>query len=464
MPNRFTTFAERHPRWLVAGELAAFAIFLGFAGWAVSGDFGEAVDGLADADVGEFFVGCGFIAIYYLVFVIGWMRILRAWDIRINYKTALRAEMISMLAKYVPGGIWTPAARIVAVRRAGVTDSALVAASIFIEAGLSAVAGVLVFVVGLRWVDGVDAPLAPLLLFAGLLVVLLHPRIFQAAASKLVRRFRGHDLPELPWRALLELFGFYCFTWLLGGAGLLFLVRSVGEDPALSAIPFLGGVAAVGAIVAVLAFFAPSGLGPREATMYGLLLAVTTSGAALAATALNRIAITIVEVLVLLLAGVGPRLLERVRPVTPHPKTTEGRSHGPLKDPAGRDASRLSGARSTRFSNSQVSRHASWSSTSVSISTSTERERWLSTPTTCRWPSGRRSGWGGRTRRRSSRVAGSAGRSRPCFPATVAATANAPSAMHSATFSRPTTDFCLPCGSPTSRSRSGCARQTPESA
>ena len=76
---------------------------------------------------------------------------------------------------------------------------------------------------------------------------------------------------------------------------------------------FLGGVSAVGAIVAVLAFFAPSGLGPREATMYGLLLAVTTNGAALAATALNRIAITLVEALLLLLAGILPPLAQRLR-------------------------------------------------------------------------------------------------------------------------------------------------------
>jgi uncharacterized membrane protein YbhN (UPF0104 family) len=314
MPNKFSTFSERHPRLLVAGELAAFAVFLGFAGWAVSGDLGAAVHGLADADVGEFMIGCGFIALYYLVFVVGWVRILWAWGIRITYETALRSEMVSMLAKYVPGGIWTPAARIVAVRRAGVTDSALVAASMFVEAGLSAVAGVLVFVLGLRWVHGVDAPLAPLLVFAGLLVVLLHPRIFHALASRLVRRFGGHELPELPWRTLLELLAFYSFTWLVGGTGLLFILRSVGENPGLSSIPFLGGVSAVGAIVAVLAFFAPSGLGPREATMYGLLLAVSSSAAALAATALNRIAITVVEVFVLLVAGVAPRLIERLQP------------------------------------------------------------------------------------------------------------------------------------------------------
>ena len=90
---------------------------------------------------------------------------------------------------------------------------------------------------------------------------------------------------------MVRLLVFYCVTWLIGGLGLYFLIRSVGGPP-LSAIPFLGGTAAIGAIVAVLAVFAPSGLGVREASMYGLLIAVTTNTAALGATILNRLAIT----------------------------------------------------------------------------------------------------------------------------------------------------------------------------
>ena len=58
-------------------------------------------------------------------------------------------------------------------------------------------------------------------------------------------------------------------------------MQAVGGDVSLSGVPYLGGTAAVGAIIAVLAVFAPSGLGVREASMYGLLLAVTTPGVAL---------------------------------------------------------------------------------------------------------------------------------------------------------------------------------------
>ncbi len=62
----------------------------------------------------------------------------------------------------------------------------------------------------------------------------------------------------------------------------------------------------MGAIVAVLAVFAPSGLGVREASMYGLLLAVVSEAVALGATVLNRLAITAVEA-ALLLGAVAAR-------------------------------------------------------------------------------------------------------------------------------------------------------------
>jgi uncharacterized membrane protein YbhN (UPF0104 family) len=204
----------------------------------------------------------------------------------------------------VPGGVWTPAARVVAARRAGVTDGALVTASMLLEAGISAVAGVIVFVVSLAWVRGVDAPLAPLIAFGVVVAVLLHPRVFRPLASKVLRRLGYHELPPLRGSTMGVLLVFYSGTWIVGGAGLWLLMRSVDAHPPVSSIVFLGGVSAVGAIVAVVSVFAPSGLGPREASMYGLMLAIAGQGAALGATLLNRVAITLVEVLLLVVGGV----------------------------------------------------------------------------------------------------------------------------------------------------------------
>jgi hypothetical protein len=296
-------FAAAHPRAIVGAQLVLLAVFLGSIGWAVRGSFHDAADDLRNANPVLFTFACLAVAAYYLLFVLGWMRILADWDIHLSYPAALRAEMVSMLAKYVPGGVWTPAARVVAAKRAGVTDGALVTASMFLEAGISAVAGVIVFVVSLAWVKGVDAPLAPLIAFGVVVAVLLHPRVFRPVASRVLKRLGYDELPPLRGTTMLVLLVFYSGTWIVGGAALWLLLRSVGAHPSVSSIVFLGGVGAVGAIVAVLSFFAPSGLGPREASMYGLMLAVSSQGAALGATVLNRVAITVVEVLLLVVGG-----------------------------------------------------------------------------------------------------------------------------------------------------------------
>jgi uncharacterized membrane protein YbhN (UPF0104 family) len=317
--KRLLSFLKAHHRVLVAIQLVILAVFFVSVGWALRGSFKAAADDLRNANPVLFVLGCAALAAYYLVFVFGWMRILADWDIHISYPAALRAEMVSMLAKYVPGGVWTPAARVVAARRAGVNDAALVTVSILVEAGISAVAGVVVFVVSLAWVKGVDAPIAPLIAFAVIVTVLLHPKIFCPVASRVLRKFGHRSLPPLRTSTMGFLLLFYCGTWVIGGTALWLLVRAVGAHPGAESIVFLGGVAAVGAIVAVLAFFAPSGLGPREATMYGLMLAITTTGAALGATVLNRVAITVVELLLLVVGGFVLRRSERVAEPTVQP-------------------------------------------------------------------------------------------------------------------------------------------------
>jgi uncharacterized membrane protein YbhN (UPF0104 family) len=297
-------FAGRHRRWLAAGQIALLAMFFGLLGWALRGSLHAAEHDLRDANLVLFGAACAALGAYYLVFVLGWKWILREWGIELSYSVTLRAEMVSMLAKYIPGAIWTPAARVVAARRAGVTDAALVVSSMLLEAGISAVAGMIVFVVSLPFVDNVHAPLWPLVLFGAVLFVLVQPRVFRPVAHWVLSKV-GYtkELPDMRSRTFTMLLAFYAGTWVLGGFALWLLLRSVGAHPEVSSIVFLGGVACVGAIVAVVFVFAPSGLGVREASMYGLLLALATPGQALGAVALNRVALTGVELVLLLVGG-----------------------------------------------------------------------------------------------------------------------------------------------------------------
>src|SRR2546423_90534 len=167
------------------------------------------------------------------------MKILADWGVRISYPTALNSEIVSMLAKYVPGGVWTPAARVVAMRRAGVNDAALVTAAMLVEAGISAVAGVLVFAISLVWVRGVSGPVIPIGIFGIVVALLLHPRVFHALATRFLRRFGYRELPPLRASTLGGLLVFYAGTWVIGGDGVLDAPRPVCAPPTDVSLDFL---------------------------------------------------------------------------------------------------------------------------------------------------------------------------------------------------------------------------------
>ena len=302
MKDALAAIAARR-RLVVVLQVVFVAALLGFLGWAVRDTWSDALPRLRDADPVDLVLACVILALYYLMFVVGWQWILRALGIRTSYSVALQSEMASMLAKYIPGGIWTPAARVLWLRKAGGIDkTSVVVASILLEAGLSAVAGVLVLVCALPFVSGWDAPIWPVVLFGLAIAGLLHPRVYRAVARVAFRPFGAAEPPALRWRTMLGLLAYYSVSWVVGGVALLFLIRAVGGDAGFEDAPYLGGAAAVGAIVAVLSVLAPSGLGVREASMYGLMLAVASPPVALGATVLNRLAITLVEAVLL---GVG---------------------------------------------------------------------------------------------------------------------------------------------------------------
>jgi uncharacterized membrane protein YbhN (UPF0104 family) len=301
---------------VVAIQVTAVVVLFGFFWWAFRGAWHDAKPLLQEADLRYVFVSMLIVAAYYLLFAVAWQRMLAAWGLEIPYLVALQAEMASILAKYIPGTVWIPAARIAALRRFGVRATPLVLASMLLEAGLSGLAGVLVFCLSLFSVGFADAPVLPLVLLGVIAAVGLHPRIFTPGIRRLLRPFGGEDLPPLPYSTLVGLLGYYCLTWLVGGTGVFFLMRSLGANPSVADIPYLGGVAAVSAIVAFLSLITPSGLGVREASMYGLLLAITTKGVALGVTVLNRLTITAVEGLLLLAGALVWRFMPRPEPET----------------------------------------------------------------------------------------------------------------------------------------------------
>jgi glycosyltransferase 2 family protein len=299
-------------RWLViALQLLALAVFLGALGWAFRDAWGDAGPRLRGADPTDLGLSLVVLTAYYLLFTVAWQWVLAAWGLRIPYILALQAEMASILAKYIPGTVWIPAARVAVLRRVGIRDTPLILGSMVVEAGLSGLAGIIVFFASLTTVGVSAAPVLPLLGLALVAVIGLHPRVFTPAARRVLRPFGASELPPLRYSILLGVLAYYCFTWLVGGTAVFFLLRAVGGDPDVSEIPYLGGVSAVAAIAAFLSLITPSGLGVREASMYGLLRAVAPPGVALGATVLNRLTITIVEAVLLAVGALAWRYRPR---------------------------------------------------------------------------------------------------------------------------------------------------------
>ena len=110
-------YLRARPRLIKGIQLVLVVLTIGFCIWAVRDQWSKAGPLLSNASPAYLALSLAVVALYYLVFILGWIRMLDAWDIHISYRVGLQAEMVSMLAKYLPGGVWTPAARAVALRR-----------------------------------------------------------------------------------------------------------------------------------------------------------------------------------------------------------------------------------------------------------------------------------------------------------------------------------------------------------
>jgi hypothetical protein len=168
-----------------------------------------------------------------------------------------------------------------------------VLASILVEALLSAISGVIVFVLSLAWVHGVNAPLPLLIAFALSCSLALHPKVFRPVSRKLLKPF-GASVEPLPFELMLLLLLFYAATWVIGGCGLYALLRAVGANPGLVTIPFL----AASRRSARSSQCSPcSRLRARSPGSVDVRLAARSRrpGPALSAALLNRLVITIVE-------------------------------------------------------------------------------------------------------------------------------------------------------------------------
>ena len=253
-----------------AARLAWMALLVALAVWLVATRWSAMADLVADARPGPLLVVLAGSCLLLVPNSLFWSLTLRSLGEDVATGTVLNASARTLLARYLPGGVWYAAGRGVLLAGRGVRTSALVAVS-GMELGLGPPAGLVIG--GLLLAGTTDIPAwlpwsgGALLLAA----VLLGRPILNRVLAWWARR-RGQAPPgPLTTRTLAGLLGVMTSYWLLMGTVFWAYLRAMGVSP----LPGSGGHAdlawaeASGAFLVswgagFYALFAPQGVGVSE--------------------------------------------------------------------------------------------------------------------------------------------------------------------------------------------------------
>ncbi len=197
--------------------------------------------------------------------------LLRSFGGRVKLVETVRIVLLSLLGKYVPGKIWifTMRAGFFAERNVSVRTVVTAAGMEHLFVIVTALA---LYLLASPPGEGGTATLcrAGGVLMLGALVFAPGPVV--AAANALYRRLGRHPLEETIQRRRSALFAAaFLLTWILLGSAVWFLVRSIGGPIPLTALPALSGGYALSVVAGFAAFFAPGGVGVREAVFAAAL-------------------------------------------------------------------------------------------------------------------------------------------------------------------------------------------------
>ncbi|MEQ4302785.1 lysylphosphatidylglycerol synthase domain-containing protein [Plantactinospora sp. B6F1] len=297
-------------------QAAVTGVLIGVVGWSVARRWDEVPAVLGELSVpGVLLAGLAAVA-GGLCGCLAWRAILADFGADLSLRCAARIFFVGQLAKYLPGKVWPILVQARLGRAYGVPGRASAAASLLamlvtLGTGLLLTALALP-VLGRRAV----ADYWWILLALPPALLLLWPALVNRILAVLLRLARREPMPRpLSLRGIGGAVGWSLATWLGYGTHLWLLLADVGAggpDLLFGAIGAFAGSWSVGFLLAV----APAGVGPREVAL-PLLLGPTVAGsAALVATVLSRLLLTLVDLLLpavaISLRWSGRRLARRV--------------------------------------------------------------------------------------------------------------------------------------------------------
>jgi uncharacterized membrane protein YbhN (UPF0104 family) len=210
--------------------------------------------------------------------------------------TAANVYLGGVLAKYLPGSVWSFVLQMELGKRARLPWSAVLLASL-VQAGIDSTVAL---ALGLFCVpillDGNPVVAAIALVLAPVALVLAHPRILTWLLRRVFTLFRRDptQVPRLTWPVVVRVAGWSLAMWLAFGAHLWLLARSaapLGPKGYLICVAAMG----LGQVVGMVAILIPSGFGVREVVIVAVLSPFTNPGAALGIALTSRLMLVVAD-------------------------------------------------------------------------------------------------------------------------------------------------------------------------
>ena len=208
------------------------------------------------------------LAMPLLIGAVTWSISLTAHGMSVPFRVAVSSHGLSVLAKYVPGKVWTILGRAAYVHRTGLslTSASFVSAKLQIT---NITVGLLFGLAPLMVLEGAEkVRLVILLLLVVMILSLVSGRIQRAAAAFVSRASRQNvELPLAESGRMLTVLLLLVGQWLAYSLSYFLFVKSMyPQVTILAAFAF-----PLAMNVGLLVIFAPGGIGIREGAMVGYL-------------------------------------------------------------------------------------------------------------------------------------------------------------------------------------------------
>jgi glycosyltransferase 2 family protein len=220
----------------------------------------------------------------------------------ISLNKSIISWFYSLLGRYVPGKILLLGGRLYFYHKERISKRKITLCFL-IENICTVLAGAFLFLISLLFVDNpnLNPYKLPVIIMIGIFFIIIHPKIIGSIFNFLLRIFkRKQIILEIKYVDVLSFLFIFTINFLIAGIGFYVLANSIYPIE-IKYIFYVAGTFGLSAVIGIISFFAPSGIGVREGIMVLALKYIIPKAAAGVVSILARFWTTLTE---LLLVGI----------------------------------------------------------------------------------------------------------------------------------------------------------------